>query len=132
MSDFNPKQGEMISVGSNNKTEREFVAMDGPSYICRGRDREGYFPWVAAQPLPTKPESIHFTRETWPKQPVWIRKSSWSADSASIVTGLEASGAVLGGDCRVIPFKELMKDGLMSLDFGGTWKRCRDVPESEE
>ena len=34
MSEF--KQGDMILVGQNNPKEREFVAMDGSGYVCRG------------------------------------------------------------------------------------------------
>ena len=62
---FKPKQGEMILVGQYNPVEREFVAMDGEGYLCRGEAGTGYLFWRCAKPLPAKPEPIPFTHETW-------------------------------------------------------------------
>ena len=128
MSDFKPMQGEMISVGSHNKTEREFVAMDGLIYICRGRDRDGYFPWVAARSLHTKPEPTPYTHETWPKQVVWMKATTENEVMAQVVA-IDPQGVFSKNG--FVSFSTAAVDYLISLDFCQIWQPCHYVPERE-
>ena len=130
MSEFKPEQGDMILVLSviDAWVEREFIAMHHGRYVCVDiYDRDNVCLWKDAKPLPTKPEPIPFTHETWPKQVVWVR----SVDSdrmPRMVVGLELDG-VVAGRTRYL-FKWMSGVIEMSLDFCQTWQPCHYVKES--
>ena len=133
MTDFNPKQGEMIIVGHrprNPGNEREFVIRLGDIYHCKSSDPQdvSLFPWECAGPLPNKPEPIPFTHETWPKQPVHVVPRGDERASSWLMLGFHVSG--IRTSSRSINFTELEANYLISFDFCQTWQPCHYVPES--
>ncbi len=128
MSDFNPKQGQMILVGTTSDILREFVAMDNSGYICRSKDDAGYVLWPSAKPLPCKPEPTLFTYETWPKQVVYLRASR--SDSQGIMLTKLADWGVSTGN-HDYTWEELKQIHQISLDFCQTWQPCHYIPESK-
>ena len=126
MSEF--KQGDMILVGQNNPKEREFVAMDGSGYVCRGETGTSYFLWHYAKPLPTKPEPIPYNHETWPKQVVHLRLKEHPANEYMVI-GLNFYGALTVAEKYT--WDALFDYHEMSLDHCQTWQPCHYVPESE-
>ena len=130
MTDFNPKQGEMILVGAFIDEEREFIVMDKGKYLCRGKNGEKYYLWTNGRPLPTKPEPIPFTHETWPKRTVHIKRNTWEANVFELVTGRYSEGVTHDGDRTT--FNELLYDHRMSLDYCRTWQPCHYSPNPTE
>ena len=94
---FKPERGDIILAGTH-EVEREFVAMDGDFYICRGivgvDQNPTYNRWHSAKPLPTKPEPVHFTYETWPKQPVWLRQANSECGACFMVVARYNLGVI--------------------------------------
>ena len=129
MSEFNPKQGEMILVGVR-EMEREFVAMDGKGHICREIIGGGYVFWVNAKPLPVEPEPTPFTHETWPMQLVWLKHNTDLVVGPKMVVGMYDSGVQTRD--RSMGFRYLSENYLMSLDFCQTWQPCHHVPNPTE
>ena len=132
MSDFKPKQGENIQVLGISRlwleTPRVFIAMHKGRYLCEqvGSDEEVEV-WPAARSMPTKPEPIPFTHETWPKQVVWVRKSTWVRGSLRMVVGINEKGPMADG--IYASWGDMSDSYEMSLDYGHTWQLCHYVPE---
>ena len=134
MSDFNPKQGEMILVGEVEgrwmSVPRVFVCLHQGGWLCQyEHDEDRFKVWLYAKPLPTKPEPISFTHETWPKQVVWLR----NVESSGSHHGVQMTAFYHSGVClkeTYYKFEHLLKGWEMSLDFCQTWQPCHYVPES--
>ena len=123
---FEPKQGDMVLVGQYNCVAREFVAMEGRWYLCKGAGGGGYVQWDTAKPLPSEP--IAFTHETWPKQVVHLRLKEHPANEYMVI-GLNFYGALTVAEKYT--WDALFDYHEMSLDYCQTWKPCDYVPESE-
>ena len=134
MTDFKPKQGEMILVAGGDgawmASPRQFIALHKGGYLCESSVLNDFYVWQQAKPLPTEPEPVPYTHETWPKQVVWVRKQTWGKGQADMVIGLYDIGT--NTEDRCTDFDELARDWEMSLDFCQTWQPCHYVPESEE
>ena len=131
MSDFNPKQGEMILVSSTgvyfDVGERVFVCRYNNGYLCEYEDDpHKYVIWPHAKPLSSEPEPIPFTRETWPKQVVWVRNKDWAVENSSLVTGLYKHGVEICSEN--IRFEKMRIAWEMSIDFCQTWQPCHYTP----
>ena len=134
MSDFNPKQGEMILVGHGQGCPvcmREFVVLLAGVYHCKSHnaDEIKLIPWEYAKPLPDKPELTTFTRETWPKQPVWM-KATTENEVMEQVVAIDTQGVF--SQNGFVSFSTAAVDYLISLDFCQTWQPCHYVPEIAE
>ena len=127
MSKFKPKQGDMVEVRDTvdaKWTTRQFAITHEGFHYC-AVDKYGMAPWRYIRPIPTKPEPIPFTHETWPKQVVWIRKG---IDDCRMVNGHYKDGIIFNG--RYHNFERLMENEWeVSLDFCETWKPCHCVQE---
>ena len=136
MSNFNPKQGEMILVGHGQGCPvcmREFVVLLAGVYHCKSHnaDEIKLIPWEYAKPLPDKPEPIPFTREAWPKQVVWLRRPIHSPHLCAMVGNLYHGGVIVGG--HYLSFEDLKEKGYeMSLDHCATWQPCHYNPNPTE
>ena len=135
MNDFNPKQGEMIRVRATTNLSWQnqvFAAKHGGLYHCEQEGTDCLFPWRHAESLPTKPEPIPFTHETWPKQVVWLR----FAGNGGLSHGVQVIDFFAEGVCmkNTYPtFQDLTNsDWQMSLDFCQTWQPCHYNPNPTE
>ena len=132
MSDFNPKQGEMILVSSTGEYfdvgERVFVCRYNNGYLCEYEDDpHKYVIWPHAKPLSAEPEPIPFTRETWPKQVVWVRIPERACGECFLVVGRYNLGVIHKGS--YYSFKLLMEqEWEISLDHCQTWQPCHYTP----
>ena len=131
MSDFNPKQGEMILVGEVEgrwmSVPRVFVCLHQGGWLCQyDHDEDRFKVWLYAKPLPVEPEPILFTRETWPKQVVWLRTETNKAEGSEQVVCVHQDG-VSTLNC-FISYSTLGIENQMSLDFGKTWQPCHYTP----
>ena len=131
MSDFNPKQGEMILVSSTgvyfDVGERVFVCRYNNGYLCEYEDDpHKYVIWPHAKPLSAEPEPIPFTRGTWPKQVVWVRPETNKAEGSEQVVCVHRDG-VSTLNC-FISYSTLGIENQISLDFGKTWQPCHYTP----
>ena len=128
---FEPKQGEMILVTKtpfSKSVQRRFVCRVNLLWLCEEWNNT-YLLYVRGEPLPTKPEPILFTHETWPKQTVHIRRNTWDANVFDLVTGRYSEGVTHDGDMTT--FDELLYDHQMSLDYCRTWQPCHYVPDED-
>ena len=123
---FEPKQGDMILVGRFNCVAREFVAMEGRWYLCKGAGGGGYVQWDTAKPLPSKPELTPFTHETWPKQEVWMTATA-EQEVMEQVVAIDTQGVQL--QSGFVSFSTAAIERLISLDYCQTWQSCHYVPE---
>ena len=135
MSDFSPKQGDMILArkisgrGMSLWFEVRFLCTEGLLFWGIKDGEHIAIVLDLIKPLPSEPEPVPFSDETWPKQVVWIRSDSCSLSQTAMVTGMSLLGVFVG---RVfLSFKALSEEGkMMSLDFCQTWQPCHYVPES--
>ena len=130
MTEFNPKQGEVIHVRNGKGSawsERTFVAKYRGLYHCELFGDDRLYPWADAKPLPTGPEPTTFTHETWPKQPAYVAFKGEEKDKSWLMLGFHASG--IRTSSRSITFVGLEDNYLISLDFCQTWQPCHYVPE---
>ena len=137
MSDFNPKQGEMILAKKHSSDNWDWeavefgVKIDGV-YHCRVGKEWSLSPFNYAKPLPSKSEPIPFTHETWPKQVVWLR----FAGNGGLSHGVQVIDFFAEGVCmkNTYPtFQDLTNsDWQMSLDFCQTWQPCHYNPNPTE
>ena len=131
MSDFRPKQGQMILVGEVKgcwmSAPMVFVCLHQGGWLCQyDQDEDRFKVWSYAEPLPAEPDPTLFTHETWPKQVVWTR-SAISLQRPSMVIGFTDLGIQSGN--QTYTFEDMVNGRLMSLDFCATWKPCHYVPE---
>ena len=130
MINFNPKQGEMILVWSNEDVQRpevhEFLAKRDGVYFVVMEDG-GVYGWDNAAALPSKPEPIPYTHETWPKQVVWVREKGGL--TSRMVTSVKPG--FINFAVGHYSFKTMFESYEMSLDFCQTWQPCHYVPWSE-
>ena len=130
MTEFNPKQGEVIHVRNDEDSawlERTFVTKYRGLYHCELFGDDRLYPWEDVKPLPAEPEPTEYTRQTWPKQQVMLRHRKWAEDCMTVMAGFNVGGVELSGN--TVPYGKLKRDYLMSFDWGGTWQPCHYVPE---
>ena len=132
MSDFNPKQGEMILAKKHSSDNWDWeavefwVKIDGV-YHCRVEKEWLLSPFNYAKPSPSKPSPIPFTQETWPKQVVWLRIPERACGECFLVVGRYNLGVIHKGS--YYSFKLLMEqEWEISLDHCQTWQPCQYTP----
>ena len=136
--EFKPKQGDKVEVRDWVDDEwvvRVFAITHEGGRYCDSSSGNALIHWSYIRPIPTKPKSIPFTHETWPKQLVWVRSEHWEhlEQGAMLVTAVMEDGVALGAKDQIISFADIATgDTSMSLDFCRTWQPCHYVPGGEE
>ena len=134
MSNFEPKQGDMIYVwrriGAIVQT-REFMFKHKGYFYCIDSDSavNRACGWEYAKPIPTNTEPLAYNHETWPKQVVWIKHVEWGINDAEMMIGFTDVGITIKEN--TLNFDILAAHYELSLDHCATWQPCHYVPESE-
>ena len=130
MTNFNPKQGEMISVrdGVDKEwSESKFVCYYDGRHHCAQRGSFHLRPWVYAKALPSMPEPIPFNHETWPRQAVWVRVKGLGNNEQYACVGVDKNGIKLFAG--YYKWDALASEFEMSVDHGATWQPCHYTQE---